>query len=84
MAAEDVDVDMGAADDVEADSSSDSDFEMDAGSEQQIMQLEGQLAANPHDYDKHVAVSPTAYCYLLSKSSLTNSLQCQQVACRIH
>lgn len=51
-----VDVDMVGADD-DDDGSSDSDIEMDAAAEQQIMQLEGQLAANPHDYDKHVAVS---------------------------
>jgi hypothetical protein len=53
-----VDVDMAGADDDDG-SSSESEIEMDAAAEQQIMQLEQQLAANPHDYDKHVAVS---YC----------------------
>lgn len=53
---EQVDVDMAAADDDDGGSSSDSDIEMDAAAEQQIMSLEEQLAANPHDYDKHVAV----------------------------
>lgn len=40
-------------------SSSDSDsedFELDAAAEQQIMQLESQLAANPNNYDTHVEV----------------------------
>jgi hypothetical protein len=56
-----VDVDMVGSDDGD-DGSSESDIEMDAAAEQQIMQLEEQLAANPHDYDKHVAVS--VYFYL--------------------
>lgn len=60
MAAEDVDMDMAAADEVDdgrGSSDSEEDIEMDADSEQQIMHLEEQLSASPHDYDKHVAVS---------------------------
>lgn len=49
------DVEMAASDGGDS-SESDSDIEMDAAAEQQIMQLEEQLAASPHDYDKHVAV----------------------------
>jgi hypothetical protein len=50
------DVDMAGSDGGDS-SESESDIEMDAAAEQQIMQLEEQLAARPHDYDKHVAVS---------------------------
>jgi len=48
---------MAAADNVDDDGdSSGSDIELDSAAEQQIMQLEQQLASNPHDYDKHVQV----------------------------
>lgn len=89
-AAEDVDMDMAAAEEVadggSGSSDSEEDIEMDADSEQQIMQLEEQLSASPHDYDKHVAVSDHkatsmslwgAYCqcWLLAQLSSEQAMQ---------
>lgn len=70
---EQVDVDMAAADGDDDGSSSDSDIEMDAAAEQQIMSLEEQLAANPHDYDKHVAVRTL---FLLAPSLAPGRISC--------
>jgi hypothetical protein len=65
---EQVDVDMAGSDADDGGSSSDSDIEMDAAAEQQIMSLEEQLAANPHDYDKHVAVRTNWFSWLRHSS----------------
>lgn len=90
------DVEMAASDGGDV-SDSESEIEMDAAAEQQIMQLEEQLAASPHDYDKHVAVciggtvidsigtrssTPKATCSLVAVDQHPAALQVENSAVR--